>query len=301
MYSLVSPSVLCMDLIRHENALGVIDVLDRALVLNLDDVPGLAAVHHEDEGRTCAWAEVDAICKDVPKMSDVVAAVRERIAQNGLEGLAGHGLGEQLARTPLFGLSHLLSMVRDDVLDWTWDRAGDLAVQRHPEASAVVLDAVAAMYARDRLSVAAYARLGTPWVRLHREVPLALPGDDSLGPHSGQLRELVDRMARFGEDDFARLDDASTAARSVGHNWAATMHAATWATYLSGRLRQATRAQLAATRALVLAGIRPAANVGGVMRVVTAVVQALIVADVLDTGNYQALLAPWEAAYGAIG
>jgi hypothetical protein len=301
MYSLVSPSVLCMDLIRHENVIGLLDVLHTAIDLGPADVPALDAVFRDDADRTAAWAEIERVSGATPRMTDAVAAVRTHLAGGGLAGLAGGGLAERLAQTPLFGLRHLLAMTRHDVLDWTWDRAGEVAVQRHPSAVAVVTDAVAAAYARSELSIAAYARLGGPWAQLHRDWPTALPGDESLGPQGAAVRELIDRLVRCDVDDFTRLERAATAARTAGADWARAMHNATWAAYLADRLRPAARAQLAATRSLALAGLTPLGASCGVMRVVTAAVQALVVADLLDGPTYTELVAPWEAVHGLLG
>ena len=301
MYSLVSPSLLCMDLIRHENVLGLVDVLDRSLALGLDDLPRLTAMHRTDPERQAAWAEIQRACGGGLRMVDAVAAVRIHLAEEGPAGLAGRGLAERLAQTPMFGLQHLLAMVRHDVLDWTWDRAGEVAVQRHPEAVSVVVDAVASAYARAELSVQAYARLGGPWAALHREQPSALPADGSLGPQGAVLIELTERLARFGGDDFARVESVAASARAAGADWSKAMHNATWAAYLAGRLRPVARAQLSATRSLALAGITPLGASCGVMRVVTAAVQALAVADLLDGATYTELVAPWESVYGLLG
>lgn len=300
MYSLVSPSVLCTDLVRHENGIGLIDILDRTLMLTAEDMPALTSVHHPDPAREAAWAEVDRVTGATPRLSDAVAVVRERIADGGLEALAGAGLAERLSRTPMFGLAHLLAMVRHDVLDWTWQSAGEVAVQQHPEAIDVICDAVAGAYTRAQLSVAAYARLGGPWSLLHRERPLALPADDAFGPQSRVLRELVERAARLTAAELARVEQAGAHRADAVSTWPSLMHNASWAAYLSGRLRPATRAHLAAARALLLTGLEPMQAATGVMRVVSAAVAALVVADVLDTETYDALLAPWNEALGAL-
>ncbi len=300
MYSLVSPSVLCMDLVRHDNALGVIDVLDRAITLGPADVPALEAVHREDDSRDRAWAEVERVCGDVPKLSDAVAAVRQTISDSGFESVMESGFADRLSRTPMFGLPHLLSLVRNDILDWTWERSRDVSVCRHPAAAAVVVDAVAAAYARDRLSIQTYARLGGPWAGLHFGVPTALPGDDAFGPQSRRLRDLVEQLARLDDEDFGTIEQVAAAARTAGTDWSKLMHNATWAAYMSGRLRPAARAQLAATRALLLAGMTPLAAATGVMRVVTGVVQAVVVTDLLDSRTYDELISPWQAACGPL-
>src|SRR4051794_4035722 len=300
MYSLVSPSVLCMDLVRHDNALGVLDVLDRAITLGPADVASLEGAHRDDDARDRAWAEVERLTGEAPKLSDAVAAVRQTIADAGFETVMESGFSDRLSRTPMFGLPHLLSMVRNDVLDWTWERSREVSVCRPPAAAAVVVDAVAAAYVRDRLSIQAYARLGGPWSSLHFGVPTALPGDDAFGPQSRRLRELVEQLARLNADDFEMLEQIASAARTAGTDWAKLMHNATWAAYMSGRLRPAARAQVAATRALLLAGMTPMAAATGVMRVVTAVIQAVVVTDLLDTRTYDELVSPWIAAMGPL-
>jgi hypothetical protein len=300
MYSLVSPSVLCMDLVRHDNALGVLDVLDRAITLGQVDVEALESAHRDDDARDRAWAEVERLTGDTPKLSDAVAAVRQTIADAGFDTVMETGFADRLSRTPMFGLPHLLSMVRNDVLDWTWERSREVSVCRHPAAAAVVVDAVAAAYVRDRLSIQAYARLGGPWSALHFGVPTALPGDDAFGPQSRRLRELVETLARLSAEDFDTLEHIANAARTAGTDWSKLMHNATWAAYMSGRLRPAARAQIAATRALLLAGLTPMAAATGVMRVVTAVVQAVVVTDLLDSRTYDELVSPWQAACGPL-
>ena len=132
MYSLVSPSVLCMDLVRHDNALGVLDVLDRAITLGPADVASLESAHRDDDARDRAWAEVERLTGEAPKLSDAVAAVRQTIADAGFDTVMESGFADRLSRTPMFGLPHLLSMVRNDVLDWTWERSREVSVCRHP-------------------------------------------------------------------------------------------------------------------------------------------------------------------------
>jgi hypothetical protein len=303
MYSLVSPSVLCMDLVRHDNALGVLDVLDRAITLGPADVASLESAHRDDDARDRAWAEVERVCGDAPKLSDAVAAVRQTIADAGFDSVIESGFAEKLSRTPMFGLPHLLSMVRNDILDWTWERSREISVCRHPAAAAVVVDAVAAAYVRDRLSIQTYARLGGPWAGLHFGVPTALPaaGDsEAFGPQGRRLRDLVEQLARLTAEDFLTIEQIANTARTAGTDWSKLMHSATWAAYMSGRLRPAARAQIAATRALLLAGLTPMAAATGVMRVVTGVVQAVVVTDLLDTRTYDELVSPWQAACGPL-
>jgi hypothetical protein len=274
-YSLINAAVLAMDLVRHQNGIGVADVLDRALLLSVDDMPRLEAAFVDGPARKAAWAEVDEACGSAPRMADAMAAVAQALQDKGLAVLEA-GSADRLARTPMFGLGDLLAMVRTDILDWTWDRSGDIAVQRHPGASALMADAVAASYCRELLSVQSYAQLGGPFATIMGRHPSALPVDDSFGPQSVELRQLVESIARLNGADIAALEQATQDAREEGFHWSQRMHAATWAAYLSGRIRTGARAQLAASR-------------------------AVLVADMLDEENYVALVGPWERAISQIG
>jgi hypothetical protein len=299
-YSLINAAVLAMDLVRHENGIGVADVVDRALLLDASDMPMLEAAYADTAARKAAWHEVDEVSGSAPRMVDAMAAVAEALGNSGLT-VVEPGTAERLSKTPMFGLGDLLAMVRTDVLDWTWDRSGDIAVQRHPGASAVVADAVAAAHCRGLLSVQSYAQLGGPFATAMGRHPSALPVDDSFGPQSVQLRQLVETIARLSPADVAALEEATREARAEGFHWSQRMHAATWAAHLSGRIRTGARAQLAAARAVLVAGVPPLAAASGVMRAVTAVVQALLVADMLDEDNFMQLVAPWERAIGPVG
>jgi hypothetical protein len=298
-YSLINAAVLAMDLVRHENGIGVADVLDRALLLHADDMPTLEAAFVDGAARKTAWREVDEASGSAPRMVDAMAAVAEALGNSAM-ALIEPGTADRLSRTPMFGLGDLLAMTRTDVLDWTWDRSGDVAVQRHPGASAVVGDAVAAAYCRSMLSVQSYAQLGGPFAAAMGRQPSALPNDDSFGPQSVQLRQLVETIARLSPADVSALEVSARDARDEGFHWSQRMHAATWAAYLSGRIRTSARAQLAASRAVLVAGVSPLASASGVMRAVTAAVQALLVADMLDEDNYMSLVAPWERAIGQL-
>lgn len=299
MYSLINAAVLAMDLVRHENGIGVADVLDRALLLTEADMPMLEAGFVDSAARKVAWREVDEVSGNAPRMADAMAAVAEALGTAGITVIEP-GTVDRLSRTPLFGLGDLLAMVRTDVLDWTWDRASDIAVQRYAGASAVVADAVAAAHCRGLLSVQSYAQLGGPFATALGRHPSALPVDDSFGPQSAQLRSVVDVIARLSVADVAALEAATKEARADGFHWSQRMHAATWAAYLSGRIRTGARAQLAASRAVLVAGVPPVSSASGVMRAVTAVVQAVLVADLLDEDNYNALVWPWEHAIGPV-
>jgi hypothetical protein len=164
-----------------------------------------------------------------------------------------------------------------------------------------VADAVAAAHCRGLLSVQSYAQLGGPFATALGRHPSALPVDDSFGPQSVQLRQLVETIARLSPADVDALEAATKEARADGFHWSQRMHAATWAAHLSGRIRTGARAQLAASRAVLVAGVPPLASASGVMRAVTAVVQALLVADMLDEDNFMQLVAPWERAIGTVG
>ena len=183
MYSLVSPSVLCMDLVRHDNALGVLDVLDRAITLGPADIEALESAHRDDDARDRAWAEVERVCGDAPKLSDAVAAVRQTIADAGFDAVVETAASP--TSCPVRRCSACPTCSRWSATMSSTGRGSAAATCRscrHPAAAAVVVDAVAAAYVRDRLSIQTYARLGGPWAGLHFGVPTALPGNDEFGP-----------------------------------------------------------------------------------------------------------------------
>ena len=228
-----------------------------------------------------------------------------------------------LTGTPLGGLSDLLAMLRGDVFDWTWastDGAHTVAVQRWPGAVEVVADALAAAYLGPALAEPARAALTARWdAWLQQSTPLdpsfapVLPGDDVLGRDGAVLRSLLERAHRLDRQDLVALQQACDAARSTGFSWPTDMHVAARTAVLTGRVRVAAIAQLAASRALLLSGAMAGRNadeaavwcaadtalvLSGALPAMTAAVAAMAVGSDLDIEVYARLLAPWRVAVG---
>ena len=87
MYSLVSASVLALDLARHPSGAAVADAVDRVLALTPDDVAALAACADRSGETGAARAALHAACADAPRMSTLMRGVSATVAQ-GLPGPA---------------------------------------------------------------------------------------------------------------------------------------------------------------------------------------------------------------------
>ena len=81
---------------------------------------------------------------------------------------------------------------------------------------------------------------------------------------------------------MARLIAAAAPDPVVRGRWAESVHAASWAVHLAGRVRPAATAQLLLVEAVHAAGAPPQALAQGAWRVLSGAVQAAVVGDVLD-------------------
>jgi hypothetical protein len=299
MYSLVNAPALCYDLVRVPYGAAVAGTLRRALRLEPVDLPVLAAEYADDAERQAAWDELEAACH----RSARVGGTPRRSGGPPGDAADPRGASPRLSAATLGGLADLVSLVRADVLDWTWQQAGDLRLQTAPRAVAVVTDGVAGCLAGTAVSPAAFTRLRLPWttalrridsVRPYRETP------DEFGPATPAVRLLAARLAAATPVDLAALDVALDDARRAGFAWASTMHGATWALEVAGRIRTAAAAQLAVVRALPITAHPPPGSVPGAVAAVMAAVQASVVADLLDSETYEALTRPWCAIFGPL-
>lgn len=334
MYSLTSIPTLCYDLVRSPTGSGWGDVLERALRLQPDDLAalqGLASQADSEDPRAIAarseaWDEIGAVTLTARRMSTVLPEVRGTLDAPSLEAVRLDRVLSTLTGTPLGGLSDLLAMLRGDVFDWTWattEGAVGIAVQRWQGAVDVVADALAAAYLGPQLADYARTALSSRWHSWLRESTLldpsfapVCPGDDVLGRDGAALRSLLERAARLDRQDLIALQQACDAARSTGFSWPTQMHVAARTAVLSGRVRVAAIAQLAATRALLqsealqnqraqaLAGntsataAETALVLSGALPAMTAAVAAMAVGAELDIEVYARLLAPWRVAVG---
>jgi hypothetical protein len=298
-YSLVSAPVLGFDLARLAGGAAAAELLLTALALGPEDLAVLAARLPDDQLRAELWQEVDA--------ADLRRSPVHALA--GLDPVISVALVE---RAPIGTLDGLLRCVRHDVLDWTWSWAtepparpaggGSDAPAAEPaaqteiaaRASALLCDAVVAAYLREELPAPTRRRLAAGWVAALRRLP-ARPVD--LGPQHRTVARTVDRVRAGGAAEAARLGQAAERNRGLG-DWATAMHSASWAVYLSGRVRPAAAAQLQLVLAVRDAGMPVAELAAGSWNALSGAVQALLVRDLLDIDTTHRLLEPYLAAFG---
>jgi hypothetical protein len=299
-YSLVSSSLLTIDLVRHPNGVEVADVLERTLRLTASDMNALQAAFDDSPERRAAWAVVQEATNGTPRLLSVLASVRDALNAPAPRPQDLSRISQRLSVAPMGNLLELLTMVERDVLDWTRETHGDLVMQHHSHAVAAVRDAIAAAYARAVVDGALCDLLAEPWTAVFGDLPAAAVTGDEYGPQTPAVRRAVDLVASLSVPDFERLNTAYWAAYTPEVGWAPAMHAASWAASMSGRLRPVAGAQLALLRAMLIAGLPHLVGASGVMMAGTAAMQATVLADVLDTQTYEALTAAWVDTFGPL-
>ncbi|MBO3740609.1 hypothetical protein [Actinoplanes flavus] len=285
MYSLVSAPVLGFDLTRLEGGPAAAEVLLRALRLQAGDLPVLAERLPDEEVRGPLWVAVESAAHRMPSLK---AMSKDDPAGN----LA------LVERAPIGTVDALLTCLRYDVMSWTWEGAGRDARQSEDAAAATALlcDAAVASYLREVLDDDTRRRLGAGWVAAVRKLPTGAPID--LGPHHYTVSALLDRLRTLRTEDRQRVSTAADDARRNTAGWSPAVHSASWAAYLSDRVRTAAAAQMLLVQAVDTAGIPLADRAGGVWNMLSGAVQALVVRDLLDTATAHRLLAPVVAALG---
>jgi hypothetical protein len=308
-YTLVSAPVLGFDLARMEGGAATAELLLAALALSPEDLPVLAAPLPTQSVRAELWLEVAA-----------AAMLQRRTAD--LFGLDAERAATLLLSSPIGSLDGLLHCLRHDVLDWlpvpreaepVEPRAEHHAAAGAAEpgieppdfehdpagdAVAVLCDVAAACYLRAELTPLARRRLSAGWVVASRRLPTR-PAD--LGPQHRAVAKLLDRVRLLSPSRAARLLSSAENARQQRADWAAAMHSASWAVYLSGRVRAAAAAQLALVSAVDAAGVPVADRAAGVWNALSGVVHALMVRDVTDQETTHRLLNPYLTALGPSG
>jgi len=285
MYSLVSAPVLGFDLTRLGGGSATAEVLLRALRLSVGDLPLLAERLPDEGARGPLWVEVESAARRMPT----------------LKGLKADDPASSLAlveRAPIGSVDALLTCLRYDVMAWTWEGAGREAKQSDTAtaATALLCDAAVASYLREVLDDTTRRMLGAGWVAALRKLPAGKPID--LGPHHYAVSALLDRLRSIRPGDLARLLQSAEDARRNAGGWSPAVHSASWAAYLSDRVRTAAAAQMLLVQAIDTAAIPLADRAGGVWNMLSGAVQALVVRDLLDTATAHRLLAPVVAALG---
>ncbi len=285
MYSLVSAPVLGFDLTRLGGGSATAEVLLRALRLNAGDLPVLAAQLPDEGIRGPLWVEVESASRRMPSL-------------RGLSQDDPAGALALVERAPIGTVDALLTCLRYDVMAWTWEGSGRDARQSEAAAAATALlcDAAVASYLREVLDDSSRRMLGAGWVSALRKLPTGAPID--LGPHHYAVSALLDRLRSIRPADLTRLIQSADDARRNAGGWSPAVHSASWAAYLSDRVRTAAAAQMLLVQAIDTGAIPLADRAGGVWNMLSGAVQALVVRDLLDTATAHRLLAPVVAALG---
>ena len=191
-----------------------------------------------------------------------------------------------LERSMIGDFDALVRLVRDDLLSWTWHEAGSVRWQS-PDATAAVAVLV------DELAEV-YGRASDP----ERDLTSATHDQLDLGPHGAQVHRLIERVATMTPAQTQRLRDAAIG-RRPRTQWAAAVHDASWAVYLTGRLRSTAAAQLLAVRAFRRGGLSAQDAAYGVWNVISGAVQAIAVGDLLPRETLELLTRACDEALGA--
>jgi hypothetical protein len=260
-------------------------VVLRGLRLQAADLSILAERLPDEDVRGPLWVEVESAARRMPS----------------LKGISKDDPASSLAlveRAPIGSVDSLLTCLRYDVMSWTWTGTGRDARQTEAAASATALlcDAAVASYLREVLDDDTRRRLGAGWVAATRKLPVGAPID--LGPHHYAVSGLLDRLRSLRSMDMNRLSSSAEDARRNAGGWSPAVHSASWAAYLSERVRTAAAAQMLLVQAVDTADIPLADRAGGVWNMLSGAVQALVVRDLLDTSTAHRLLAPVVAALG---
>jgi hypothetical protein len=274
-YSLVSASVLAIDLARHPSGAAVADVVDRVLAL----APHELAAMTQPASDAPRQRVLDRMAL-APRMSTLMGGVAATVADGLPSSQVNRTILDALNETLLGGLHDLLELLRHEP-----------PLQHAPAAAVqVALDAVTVAWAGREADLEDLAALHGPWVRAISPVPPSLPE----AAHTERLRVLLDEIGRRTAKQWQRVADAHGAQRG-GLRWSTAMHEACRAAFDHDRLVDVARAQLAAARALRLSGASTGEEAHAIGMAVTAATQATCTADVLEVDVHHALMMAWEA------
>ncbi|WP_432485774.1 hypothetical protein [Kineococcus esterisolvens] len=305
-YSLVSSPVLGFDLVRLPAGDSTAEVLLRALDCGPRELDVLAA-RHDADARAQAWRRVREALRAVPRITDVLGQVAEGLAGGVFaEDVVGPrveaGVVRVLQGSTIADADALVRLVHHDVLDWTWSAPLDggprLRTETAGRAADVLADAAVSAYLGERLPDGVRRVLAGPYLHAARDLAPLPSVPDGLGEAQAGVQEVLQRLARLDGTDRACLRAVADTHRPGGGEWASAVHDASWAVHLSGRVRTAAAAQMLAVRAFRAGGLDAADGAGGLWNVVSGVVHAEVVADVLASETREVLLRPWRAAFG---
>jgi hypothetical protein len=300
---LVNASALGFDLVRLPGGPNVADVVVRGLDADESTLQQLANVHPGPCRPRCWDAAVRAAGTRPP-----MRAALELAAQAVDLAAAGDERGSQelvtrLGAAPLGDLEALDHFVRRDVLDWTWEMAGDVALQRLRDrlAADVLVDAATSAYCSQLLGDDDRRHLAAPFLTATRAADAGVEGwaDVAGAGDAGEaVAAVLHEVATWAEADRADWRSAVDLLRTGQGAWTSAMHDAGWAAHLAGRTRTAARVQMQAVGAFRAAGFTAADAAHGSWNALSGVLQALVVIDLLGDDETAALLRPWHVARG---
>jgi hypothetical protein len=296
-YSLVNASALGFDLVRLPGGPNAAEVILRGLDADEAALQELANAH-PGPCRAACWDAALLATAGRPPMRAALALAAEAVDL----AAAGDEQGTQelvtrLGAAPLGDLQALDRFVRREVLDWTWETAGDVALQRLRDrlAADVLVDAATSAYCSTLLADDDRRHLAAPYLTVTHATALQ-PG--AAGDAGEAVVAVLDEITSWDEADRTEWRTAVDLLRSGQGAWTAAMHDAGWAAHLAGRTRTAARVQMLAVGAFRAAGFTPADAAHGSWNALSGVLQALVVIDLLGDDEAATLLRPWHLARG---
>ncbi|WP_432563867.1 hypothetical protein [Kineococcus sp. SYSU DK003] len=302
----MSSPVLGFDLVRIPHGDSTAEVLLRALACGPREIDLLAA-RHDPAVRVAAWESVRTACDDVPQITDVLHQVANGLAgEDFTDEVAGarveSGIVRVLQTSTIADADALVRLVHHDVLDWTWSTplAGGprLRTEDAGRAGDVLADAAVSTYLGDRLPDHVRRVLAHPYLQASKDLAPLPEQPTGLGPEQAGVARVLDTLRRLDGTDRACLRAVADSSRPSAGEWAGAVHDASWAVHLSDRVRTAAAAQLLAVRAFRAGGLDAADGASGLWNIVSGVVHAEVVADLLSSDARAVLVRPWEAAFG---
>ncbi|WP_146149419.1 hypothetical protein [Kineococcus rhizosphaerae] len=302
----MSSPVLGFDLVRLRDGDSAAEVLLRALECGPREIAVLAA-RHDPQARASAWETVRRAVDNLPQITDVLHQVANGLKHDDFaDEVSGarveDGVVRVLQTSTIADADALVRLVHHDVFDWTWSTplAGGprLRTEDAGRAADVLADAAVSAYLGDRLPDHVRRVLAHPYLQAVRDLAPLPEQPAGLGPEQAGVARVLDTLRRLDGTDRACLRAVAAGGRPSAGEWASAVHDASWAVHLSDRVRTAAAAQLLAVRAFRAGGLDAADGANGLWNVVSGVVHAEVVADLLSSDARAVLLRPWEAAFG---
>ena len=275
MYTLVSASVLALDLVRHPHGAAVADVVDRALALE-GELPAGAATGD----RAPARARLIDLADRAPTISEALHSVT-LVASAGLAAGTVAGVSRALQSALMGRLDDLVALLRTEL----GARPGVA-----PAAVELVVDRAVAAWTASDGEEGDLRVLNEAWDEAFAELPP--PPPPTVG--SNDLLDLLEAVARCDRRTWVALD-AVHSAQHRGTSWSELVHSATRVAVAADRTVDVARWQMSAVRAAVAAGHARSTCAPGAMMSVVGAVQGLCVSDLLPHPVLQDLVAPCRA------